>query len=141
MKKILLIIFIFINIFFINYQIEDTNKVSLVVNDNSYNLYKLYTNLTTKNILNYVNSEIKIITIYPKINSKIENYSYSFTNSSNENNIALFTNEYRNLLKKYNYIKEANLISFNGIKINKIIISTNEKNLYILLKTNKFVLE
>lgn len=141
MKKILLIIFIFINIFFINYQVEDTNKVSLVVNDNSYNLYKLYTNLITKNILNYINSEIKIITIYPKINSKIENYSYSFTNSSNENNIALFTNEYRNLLKKYNYIKEANLISFNGIKINKIIISTNEKNLDILLKTNKFVLE
>ena len=92
-----------------------------------------------KNILNYINEEIKIIAIYPK--TKLTSYVYTFTNSTNQNNLILFTNEYRNLLRNNNYNKEANLISFNGIEIDKIIVSTTANNIERLLKTNKFILE
>lgn len=139
MKKLLLVIFLIINIFFINYKVENTDLKVVAINDNTYKLYKLNTKLTTKNILNYINEEIKIIAIYPK--TKLANYVYTFTNSTNQNNLILFTNEYRNLLRSNNYNKEANLISFNGIEINKIIVSTTANNIERLLKTNKFILE
>lgn len=139
MKKLLLVIFLIINIFFINYKVENTDLKVVAINDNTYKLYKLNTKLTTKNILNYINEEIKIIAIYPK--TKLVNYVYTFTNSTNQNNLTLFTNEYRNLLRNNNYNKEANLISFNGIEIDKIIVSTTANNIEILLKKNKFILE
>lgn len=139
MKKLLLVIFLIINIFFINYKVENTDLKVVAINDNTYKLYKLNTKLTTKNILNYINEKIKIIAIYPK--TKLANYVYTFTNSNNQNNLTLFTNEYRNLLRKNNYNKEANLISFNGIEIDKIIVSTTSNNIERLLKTNKFMLE
>lgn len=139
MKKLLLVIFLIINIFFINYKVENTDLKVVAINDNAYKLYKLNTKLTTKNILNYINEEIKIIAIYPK--TKLVNYVYTFTNSTNQNNLTLFTNEYRNLLRNNNYNKEANLISFNGIEIDKIIVSTTANNIERLLKTNKFILE
>ena len=139
MKKLLLVIFLIINIFFINYKVENTDLKVVAINDNTYKLYKLNTKLTTKNILNYINEEIKIIAIYPK--TKLVNYVYTFTNSTNQNNLTLFTNEYRNLLRNNNYNKDANLISFNGIEIDKIIVSTTANNIEILLKTNKFILE
>lgn len=139
MKKLLLVIFLIINIFFINYKVENTDLKVVAINDTTYKLYKLNTKLTTKNILNYINEEIKIIAIYPK--TKLVNYVYTFTNSTNQNNLTLFTNEYRNLLRNNNYNKEANLISFNGIEINKIIVSTTANNIERLLKTNKFILE
>lgn len=139
MKKLLLVIFLIINIFFINYKVENTDLKVVAINDNTYKLYKLNTKLTTKNILNYINEEIKIIAIYPK--TKLTSYVYTFTNSTNQNNLILFTNEYRNLLRNNNYNKEANLISFNGIEIDKIIVSTTANNIERLLKTNKFVLE
>ncbi|MCI5835662.1 MAG: hypothetical protein MR227_03095 [Firmicutes bacterium] len=139
MKKLLLVIFLIINIFFINYKVENTDLKVVAINDNTYKLYKLNTKLTTKNILNYINEEIKIIAIYPK--TKLTSYVYTFTNSTNQNNLILFTNEYRNLLRNNNYNKEANLISFNGIEIDKIIVSTTANNIERLLKTNKFILE
>ena len=139
MKKLLLVIFLIINIFFINYKVENTDLKVVAINDNTYKLYKLNTKLTTKNILNYINEEIKIIAIYPK--TKLTSYIYTFTNSTNQNNLILFTNEYRNLLRNNNYNKEANLISFNGIEIDKIIVSTTANNIERLLKTNKFILE
>ena len=139
MKKLLLVIFLIINIFFINYKVENTDLKVVSINDNTYKLYKLNTKLTTKNILNYINEEIKIIAIYPK--TKLASYVYTFTNSTNQNNLILFTNEYRNLLRNNNYNKEANLISFNGIEIDKIIVSTTANNIERLLKTNKFILE
>ena len=139
MKKLLLVIFLIINIFFINYKVENTDLKVVAINDNTYKLYKLNTKLTTKNILNYINEEIKIIAIYPK--TKLTSYVYTFTNSTNKNNLILFTNEYRNLLRNNNYNKEANLISFNGIEIDKIIVSTTANNIERLLKTNKFILE
>lgn len=139
MKKLLLVIFLIINIFFINYKVENIDLKVVAINDNTYKLYKLNTKLTTKNILNYINEEVKIIAIYPK--TKLANYVYTFTNSTNQNNLILFTNEYRNLLRKNNYNKEANLISFNGIEIDKIIVSTTSNNIERLLKTNKFMLE
>lgn len=139
MKKLLLVIFLIINIFFINYKVENTDLKVVAINDNTYKLYKLNTKLTTKNILNYINEEIKIIAIYPK--TKLTSYVYTFTNSTNQNNLILFTNEYRNLLRNNNYNKESNLISFNGIEIDKIIVSTTANNIERLLKTNKFVLE
>ena len=139
MKKLLLVIFLIINIFFINYKVENIDLKVVAINDNTYKLYKLNTKLTTKNILNYINEEIKIIAIYPK--TKLTSYVYTFTNSTNQNNLILFTNEYRNLLRNNNYNKEANLISFNGIEIDKIIVSTTANNIERLLKTNKFILE
>ena len=139
MKKLLLVIFLIINIFFINYKVENIDLKVVAINDNTYKLYKLNTKLTTKNILNYINEEIKIIAIYPK--TKLASYVYTFTNSTNQNNLILFTNEYRNLLRNNNYNKEANLISFNGIEIDKIIVSTTANNIERLLKTNKFILE
>ena len=139
MKKLLLVIFLIINIFFINYKVENTDLKVVAINDNTYKLYKLNTKLTTKNILNYINEEIKIIAIYPK--TKLTSYVYTFTNSTTQNNLILFTNEYRNLLRNNNYNKEANLISFNGIEIDKIIVSTTANNIERLLKTNKFILE
>ena len=139
MKKLLLVIFLIINIFFINYKVENTDLKVVAINDNTYKLYKLNTKLTTKNILNYINEEIKIIAIYPK--TKLTSYVYTFTNSTNQNNLILFTNEYRNLLRNNNYNKDANLISFNGIEIDKIIVSTTANNIERLLKTNKFILE
>ena len=139
MKKLLLVIFLIINIFFINYKVENTDLKVVAINDNTYKLYKLNTKLTTKNILNYINEEIKIIAIYPK--TKLASYVYTFTNSTNQNNLILFTNEYRNLLRNNNYNKEANLISFNGIEIDKIIVYTTANNIERLLKTNKFILE
>lgn len=139
MKKLLLVIFLIINIFFINYKVENTDLKVVAINDNTYKLYKLNTKLMTKNILNYINEEIKIIAIYPK--TKLTSYVYTFTNSTNQNNLILFTNEYRNLLRNNNYNKEANLISFNGIEIDKIIVSTTANNIERLLKTNKFILE
>ena len=60
MKKLLLVIFLIINIFFINYKVENTDLKVVAINDNTYKLYKLNTKLTTKNILNYINEEIKI---------------------------------------------------------------------------------
>ena len=78
MKKLLLVIFLIINIFFINYKVENTDLKVVAINDNTYKLYKLNTKLTTKNILNYINEEIKIIAIYPK--TKLTSYVYTFTN-------------------------------------------------------------
>lgn len=145
MKKIILLIFIFINVLLLSLNEEKTKNVSLVVSDNSFNLYTLNTKLNTKNILNYINDDIRIINIYPKTktiyNNNLKKYVYKFTVTTNQNNINLFTNEYRKLLIKNNYTKEANLISFNGIDIIKIDIHTNEFNLLKLLKTNKFKLE
>ena len=145
MKKIILLIFIFINICFFNLKEEVTTNVSLVINDNSFNIYTLITKTNTKNILKYINSDIKIINIYPKIktnyNNNLKNYVYKFTVTTNQNNINLFTNEYRKLLIENNYVRDANLISFNGIDILKIDIHTNETNLLKLLSTNKFELK
>lgn len=139
MKKILFIIFI-LSLIFMNYKVDSVSEVNLTT-DNYFDLYRINTNLTTKNILNYINKEIKIIAIYPKVkNNKLQNYVYTFSNTTNENNINLFINEYRSLLNKNNYIKEASLISFNGIEISKIIVSTNESNLRLLLETNRFSL-
>ena len=67
-------------------------------------------------------------------------YSYKFTTANNKSNINLFINEYRRLLINNNYINDANMISFKGIDIEKIKVSTNEKNIVNLLKTKKFTL-
>lgn len=145
MKKIIVLIFIFINLLLLNFKEEKIEDVSLVINDNSFDMYTLNTNINTKNILKYLNDDIKIINIYPKVrtnyNNNLKKYVYKFTVTTNQNNINLFTNEYRKLLIKNNYTKEANLISFNGIEIEKIDIHTNQNNLIRLLNTNKFKLK
>lgn len=143
MKKTLFLVFIIFNLYIVGLRKEITES-TYVINDNMFDIYKLSTNLNTKNILNYITEEIDIIAIFPKIknnyNSELKKYVYSFTLTTNQNNINLFTNQYRNLLIENNYYREANLISFDGIYIDKIIIYTNPNSVNKLINTGKFSL-
>jgi len=143
MKKTLFLLFIVFNLYVMGQRKEITES-TYVINDNIFDIYKLNTNLNTKNILNYINEEIDIIAIFPKIknnyNFELKKYVYSFTLTTNQNNINLFTNQYRNLLIENNYYREANLISFDGIYIDKIVIYTNQNIVNKLINTGKFSL-
>lgn len=143
MKKIIFFI-IAILLLFSYKKNENTELVSNNIEDNVFDIYLLKTNISTKEILKYINNEIQIIEIYPKIklnyNLNLKKYSYKFTTANNKSNINLFINEYRRLLINNNYINDANMISFKGIDIEKIKVSTNEKNIVNLLKTKKFTL-
>lgn len=143
MKKTLFLVFVIFNLYVMGQRKEITES-TYVINDNIFDIYKLSTNLNTKNILNYITEEIDIIAIFPKIknnyNSELKKYVYSFTLTTNQNNINLFTNQYRNLLIENNYYREANLISFDGIYIDKIIIYTNPNSVNKLINTGKFSL-
>lgn len=145
MKKIILLLLILINLFLLNITKETTKTISLAVSENVFDIYKLKTVLSTKNVLDYMNNKTKIIAIFPKVKSNYHNdvksYYYTFTLATNQSNIHLFVNEYRNLLNKYNYVKDANLINFNGVNIDRIVLYTDEYNLERLLSTNKFSLE
>ena len=143
MKKTLFLLFVIFNLYIMGQRKEITES-TYVINDNIFDIYKLSTNLNTKNILNYITEEIDIIVIFPKTksnyNSELKKYVYSFTLTTNQNNINLFTNQYRNLLIENNYYRDANLISFDGIYIDKIVIYTNQNSVNKLINTGKFSL-
>ena len=154
MKKIFLLTLIIIGLFLFNYKKED---VSLVFNENEYNnnydfdyfyITSNKINLTTNNLLKYFNEndEFKIIGLYPKLdkiyNINVKNQLNYFGFNSLENNrsnLIDFTNNYVLKLKDNNYIEEANLVYFEGVKIDKVLVYASYNSIYSHnLKYNKF---
>ena len=80
---------------------------------------------TTKEFLSYFNRQ-KVISITIEIPEllKRKNVSdtYYFDYSSNQNNLTRIINQYNNILKKYNFIKEYYLKQYEGIRIKKVIV-------------------
>lgn len=141
MKKLLLLFFLFLLVFLGNKK----NTMSVFITDNNdFNFYVLSTNLSTKTLSNYLNDEIKIISLYPSIklnyNSDIKSYKYDFMCFNYLDDINKFINEYRNLLYKNKYNNDASIISFEGIKLRKIVVYTNLNNVNRLIESNKFKL-
>ncbi len=145
MKKFVLLVFsLFLAfIFYSNYQ----EKTSLVFNEAEYidNYDHEYFYVTSKNIELNTNNlddyfsdfDIKIMGIYPNLNKiynddlkkRLSYYSFSqlYNNRININN---FTNKYVSLLKNNNYIEEANMVYFDGIDIDKVLIYSSYNSIY-----------
>lgn len=146
MKKIFLLVFTFVLVFI--FYSNNVEKTSLVFNETDYinnydNEYFYITSkkiqLNTNNLNNYFNdSDIKIMGIYPNTNKiydknikqKINYYSFSSL-YSNRVNINNFTNKYVSVLKNNNYIDEANLVYFDGINIDKVLVYAPYNSIYL----------
>ncbi len=146
MKKIFLLVFTFVLVFI--FYSNNIEKTSLVFNETDYinnydNEYFYITSkkiqLNTNNLNNYFNdSDIKIMGIYPNTNKiydknikqKINYYSFSSL-YSNRVNINNFTNKYVSVLKNNNYIDEANLVYFDGINIDKVLVYAPYNSIYL----------
>lgn len=146
MKKIFLLVFTFVLVFI--FYSNNIEKTSLVFNETDYinnydNEYFYITSkkiqLNTNNLNNYFNDpDIKIMGIYPNTNKiydknikqKINYYSFSSL-YSNRVNINNFTNKYVSVLKNNNYIDEANLVYFNGINIDKVLVYAPYNSIYL----------
>ena len=146
MKKLSLLVFTILLIFVIysNKQIE----TELVFNENEYinnydNDYFYISSkdiiLNTNNLLDYFNdANIKIMGLYPNLDKiydedlKFKLNYYSFNPLyDNRTNINSFTNSYVSLLKNNNYIDEANMVYFDGININKILVYAPYNSIYL----------
>lgn len=146
MKKIFLLVFTFVLVFL--FYSNNIEKTSLVFNETDYinnydNEYFYITSkkiqLNTNNLNNYFNDpDIKIMGIYPNTNKiydknikqKINYYSFSSL-YSNRVNINNFTNKYVSVLKNNNYIDEANLVYFDGINIDKVLVYAPYNSIYL----------
>ncbi len=146
MKKIFLLVFTFVLVFI--FYSNNIEKTSLVFNETDYinnydNEYFYITSkkiqLNTNNLNNYFNDpDIKIMGIYPNTNKiydknikqKINYYSFSSL-YSNRVNINNFTNKYVSVLKNNNYIDEANLVYFDGINIDKVLVYAPYNSIYL----------
>lgn len=146
MKKIFLLVFTFVLVFL--FYSNNIEKTSLVFNESDYinnydNEYFYITSkkiqLNTNNLNNYfTDSDIKIMGIYPNTNKiydknikqKIDYYSFSSL-YSNRVNINNFTNKYVSVLKNNNYIDEANLVYFDGINIDKVLVYAPYNSIYL----------
>lgn len=146
MKKIFLLVFTFVLVFI--FYSNNIEKTSLVFNESDYinnydNEYFYITSkkiqLNTNNLNNYfTDSDIKIMGIYPNTNKiydknikqKINYYSFSSL-YSNRVNINNFTNKYVSVLKNNNYIDEANLVYFDGINIDKVLVYAPYNSIYL----------
>ena len=146
MKKIFLLVFTFVLVFI--FYSNNVEKTLLVFNETDYinnydNEYFYITSkkiqLNTNNLNNYFNdSDIKIMGIYPNtskiydknIKQKINYYSFSSL-YSNRVNINNFTNKYVSVLKNNNYIDEANLVYFDGINIDKVLVYAPYNSIYL----------
>lgn len=146
MKKFYLLAFAILLVFLF-YSKEELNT-SLVFNENEYidnydNDYFYVSSkkitLNTNNLNNYFNdSDIKIIGLYPNLDKiydenlkkKLNYFSYSslYDNQTNINN---FTNKYVSILKNNNYMDEANLVYFEGINIDKVLIYAPYNSIYL----------
>lgn len=146
MKKFFLLVFTFVLVFI--FYSNNIEKTSLVFNESDYinnydNEYFYITSkkiqLNTNNLNNYfTDSDIKIMGIYPNTNKiydknikqKIDYYSFSSL-YSNRVNINNFTNKYVSVLKNNNYIDEANLVYFDGINIDKVLVYAPYNSIYL----------
>lgn len=145
MKKIVLLAFslFLVFVFYSNSQ----EKTSLVFNEEEYidNYDHEYFYVTSKDIqlntnnLNdyFSNYDIRVMGIYPNLDKIYDNNLknrlgyYSFSQLYNTNiNVNNFTNRYVGLLKNNNYIEEANMVYFDGINIDKILIYSSYNSIY-----------
>jgi len=145
LKKYFLLVFTIVLVFiFCSNNMENT---ALVFNENEYinnydNEYFYITSkkiqLNTNNFSNYFNdSDIKIIGVYPsltkiyndKIKQKISYYGFN-TLYSIKVNINNFTNKYVSVLKNNNYIEEANMVYFDGVNIDKVLVYAPYNSIY-----------
>ena len=93
---------------------ENFNEKFSILNNNDYEIKKLYLNIND--------------TWGNDLKNKLSEYSYD----SLEN----FIINYKNNLTKYNLAEEIPNVDVSGIKINKVLIYTSEKNIEKLKKTN-----
>ncbi len=146
MKKIFLLVFMLTLVFIFYSKAEDST--SLVFNENeyidNYDYEYFYVDskeikLNTNNLNDYFSDkDIKIMGIYPNL-EKIYNDSlkkrlsyYSFSPLyNNKININNFTNNYVSLLKNNNYIEEANMVYFDGINIDKVLVYASYNSIYL----------
>ncbi|MCI9435483.1 MAG: hypothetical protein HFI86_09510 [Bacilli bacterium] len=95
--------------------------------------------LNTNNLSDYFSDEdIRIMGVYPNLEkiynddlkNKLSYYSFSslYDNKININN---FTNNYVRLLKNNSYIDEANMVYFDGINIDKVLVYTTYNSVYL----------
>ena len=125
-------------------EMEDKN-INL---DNSYDYFYVKdkeNNLNSSNLLKILSmDDIKIIGIYPnlkkindsKVKEKLQYYNFSLINS-NSINLNKFINNYVSILKNNNYIEQANLVYFDGIQIDKVLVYTSYNSISLLKKQNK----
>lgn len=125
-------------------EMEDKN-INL---DNSYDYFYVKdkeSNLNSSNLLKILSmDDIKIIGIYPnlkkindsKVKEKLQYYNFSLINS-NSINLNKFINNYVSILKNNNYIEQANLVYFDGIQIDKVLVYTSYNSISLLKKQNK----
>lgn len=145
MKKIFLLVFMLTLVFIFSSNFKE--KTSLVFNDEEYidNYDHEYFYITSKDIQLNTNNlneyfdgfDIKIMGIYPNLDKiypddlkkKLNYYSFSqlYNNRININN---FTNKYVSLLKNNNYIEEGNMVYFDGIDIDKVLIYSSYNSIY-----------
>lgn len=145
MKKIFLLVFMLTLVFIFSSNSQE--KTTLVFNDEEYinNYDHDYFYLTSKtiqlntnNLSEYFNSfDIKIMGVYPQLNKiydenlkkRLGYYSFS-QNYSIDTNINNFINKYVSLLKNNNYIEEGNMVYFNGIDIETVLIYSSYNSIY-----------
>ena len=144
MKKVFLLVFMCMLVFLFYSKVE--NNTALVFKEEYIDNYDHeYFYVTSKNIQLNTNNldeyfsyfDIKIMGIYPNLDkiyidnlkNKLSYYSFSqlYSNRININN---FINKYVGLLKNNNYIEEANMVYFNGIDINKVLIYSSYNSVY-----------
>lgn len=126
MKKLLLVILVFLFISLIN-----KDEVKLVFNEQeeSYNIYEINfkNNINTKDLSIFDN--ITVISITPKIDEKYKDkFSIVYTFEPNlklETNVNRFINSYINKMNELNYKNEAISAKINGVNIESIVIYTS----------------
>lgn len=146
MKKFFLLVFM-LTLVVIFYS-KTEYDASLVFNENEYidNYDSDYfyiiskdIKLNTNNLNDYFSDDdIRIMGIYPNLEKiynddlkkKLGYYSFSslYNNKININN---FINNYVKLLKNNSYIDEANMVYFDGINIDKVLVYTTYNSIYL----------
>ena len=146
MKKV----FLFITIIFLSIIFFSNEKLNtiFVFNDNNYQnnydsdyfyISSSKIDLNTNNLYEFFNyNEIKIIGIYPNtdkiynqtLKKKLSYYSFNSLNSL-KININNFTNKFVLELKNNNYIEMGNMVYFDGINIDKVLVYSPYHYIYL----------
>jgi hypothetical protein len=104
-----------------------------IYNINFENIY-----VTTKNIYNYIDSNMKILGFYPLLNNIYNNYFktewYYCNHETISKNIEIFTKYISNSLKEKGFINEVSNININGIRLKKIMVEASTTSINNLQK-------
>lgn len=138
MRKIFVIVIILI--IFSIMSIESKNDYSYLLKDDSYNVYRLQiNNLSTKNIINYID-KLDIVSIYPSVNpiyrEQIGDIVYQVKSDDIKTEVDNFKNNYLKIIKKNNY-SDYNYLYVNGINIKAIDVYMNSHEMYDFLNSNE----